>query len=70
MICDLQRLKLAADQGDAAAQYSLGDMHSDGRGVAQDDKRAAALFKLAADQGDATAQCLLGLLHRDGRGVA
>ena len=70
MMSDLQSLKLAADQGDAAAQCSLGDMHRDGLGVAQDDKRAAALFKLAADQGYAAAQHSLGTMHRHGRGVA
>jgi TPR repeat protein len=45
-------------------------MHFDGRGVAQDDKRAAALFKLAADQGYALAQYQLGGLHIYGCGVA
>ena len=53
------RLKLAADQGDAAAQYNLGVLHYHGHGVAKDFKRAAELAKLAADQGDAKAQSLL-----------
>jgi hypothetical protein len=54
--------ELAADRGDAMAQYSLARMHRDGRGVARDTKRAAALYKLAADQGYAAAQGALGFL--------
>ena len=64
------QLKPATDQGNATVQYQLGCMHLDGRGVAQDDKQAAALFKLAADQGYAMAQYQLGGMHLFGRGVA
>ena len=70
MLSGLERLNLAADLGDAAAQCSLGAMHRDGREVTQDDKRAAALYKLAADQGDALAQCSLGDMHHKGKGAA
>ena len=61
--------RLAADQGHAAAQFSLGLRHSNGQGVLQDDRQAAAWYRLAADQGLAEAQAVLGQLSGTGRGV-
>jgi hypothetical protein len=61
--------KLAADQGNASAQYILGLMYSEGQDVTQDYREAARLFKLAADRGDAKAQYNLGLLYDNGQGV-
>lgn len=60
----------AAEQGDAHAQYILGQMYFDGRGVAQDDRQAEAWYRKAAQQGYASAQVNLGLMHVTGRGVA
>jgi len=49
--------KLAADQGNADAQFNLGLFYEHGRGgLPKDDREAARLFKLAADQGYAVAQ--------------
>ena len=48
--------RMAADQGDANAQYNLGVMYQNGQGVAQDDSAAIKWFRMAADQGDANAQ--------------
>jgi hypothetical protein len=62
--------RLAADQGDVQAQFKLGVMYGDGRGVAQDHAEAVKWFRLAADQGDAGAQINLGLIYSIGRGVA
>jgi TPR repeat protein len=62
--------RLAADQGNAMAQYSLGLMYSSGEGVAKDEAEAARLFRLAADQGDAVGQYLLGKMYVEGKGVA
>lgn len=45
----------AADQGDADAQNSLGDMYRNGRGVAQDEVQAHKRYDLAALSGDAGA---------------
>jgi TPR repeat protein len=42
---------LAARDGDAEAQFSLGWMYANGRGVGRDDRIASALFELAAEQG-------------------
>ena len=61
--------RLAAEQGDAVAQYSLGDCYQNGEGVEQDYTEAARLFQLAADQGYADAQENLGLLYFKGNGV-
>ena len=41
----------AADQGDAGAQYYLGNMFEQGRGVALSDVEAARWYRKAADQG-------------------
>ncbi|MEE2933713.1 MAG: tetratricopeptide repeat protein, partial [Pseudomonadota bacterium] len=60
---------LAAEQGDAFAQFRLGMMYDQGRGVPQDDKTAVKWYRLAAEQGDASAQYNLGLMYRDGYGV-
>ena len=50
---------LAARQGYAEAQFKLGWVYANGRGVARDDGVAAALFTMAADQGHAHAAKLL-----------
>lgn len=42
---------VAARQGNAEAQYSLGWMYANGRGLARDDEAAASLFGLAAALG-------------------
>ena len=65
-------VRLAADQGDASAQYALGVMYHYGRGVVQDHKEAAKWFRLVAAQGDADsaeAQFHLGDMYKDGLGV-
>ena len=61
--------KKAAKKGNAAAQYNLGVMYYNGRGVVQSDQEAFKWFKKAADQGDADAQFCLGVMYRNGKGV-
>jgi clan AA aspartic protease (TIGR02281 family) len=60
----------AAEQGSAAAQYRLGQMHLHGEGVAQDFAEAFKWYRLAADQGNASAQYDLGVMYKNGNGVA
>lgn len=43
--------KLAADQGVAPAQYSLGVLYHQGEVIEQDDKQALKWHSLAAEQG-------------------
>ena len=61
--------KLAAKQGDAYAQTSLGKMYAEGRGVPQDYKTAVKWYRLAAKQGYANAQGNLGAMYACGKGV-
>ena len=61
--------RLAADQGDAGAQFSLGFMYANGKGVPENDVEALKWYRLAADQGDASAQNNLGFMYANGRGV-
>ena len=58
-----------ADQGNAGAQYNLGFMYDNGRGVPQDYAEAVRWYRLAAEQGNASAQYNLGILYDFGGGV-
>jgi TPR repeat protein len=58
-----------AKQGDADAQYNLGQMYNQGQGVPQDYKTAVKWWKLAAEQGYARAQYNLGVMYKDGIGI-
>ncbi len=51
------------------AQYNLGVMYADGRGVAKDAQQAVVWYRKAADQGDADAQNNLGVMYANGAGV-
>ena len=66
---EVKRYRLAAEQGLADAQFILGSMYADGKGVPQDDKEAVKWFRLAAEQEDAKAQNDLGVMYAKGRGV-
>jgi TPR repeat protein len=61
--------ELAANQGSADAQNSLGVLYHDGLGVPQDYRNAKEYYKLAANQGHAFAQRHLGVLYEQGLGV-
>lgn len=67
---DLDALRLAAEQGDAEAQYLLGSAYSDGEEVEESPERAARWFRKAAEQGHAGAQNDLGFAYQHGLGVA
>jgi TPR repeat protein len=58
-----------AEQGDIEAQFNLGMLYADGKGVAQNYKTAVKLFMLSAEQGDADAQSNLGVMYNNGSGV-
>ena len=64
-----QELRPLAEQGDAVAQYHLGMMYADGRGVVQAFAEAARWNSKAAEQGHAGAQSYLGYMYRVGLGV-
>ena len=52
----LKEWRPLAEQGSAAAEFNLGLLFYDGRGVAQDFTEAAQWFQRSADQGYAKAQ--------------
>ncbi len=62
--------KIAAEAGNAEAQYYLGDCYYFGRDVKQDYKEAVNLYRKSAEQGNAGAQYDLGLCYAYGKGVA
>lgn len=62
-------LKLAADQGSAIAQLTLGTMYENGQGgLAKNEQEAVRLYKLAVAQGLPIAQDVLGESYEDGTG--
>ncbi len=60
--------ELAAAQGHAEAQHSLGFMHHHGLGVRKNFKLADEYYRMAAEQGHFKAQANLGVLHYFGEG--
>ena len=60
----------SAEQGLAQAQFSLGVMYDQGRGVPQNDAKAFEWYEKAAQQGDVDAQLSLGVMYMIGQGVA
>jgi TPR repeat protein len=66
----LPELRAAADGGHARAQYALGSMYNEGKGVAPDAAQAAEWWNMAAEQNHAQAQFSLGVLYSSGKGVA
>ena len=66
----LREWRPLAEQGDATAQYNLGVMYDNGRGVARDYAEAVKWYRRAAEQGEAAAQFNLGFMYATGQGVA
>ena len=66
----VERLQRRAEQGDAEAQYTLGEMYYDGSVVSQNYAEAAKWTRKAAEQGHAEAQYFLGDMYYLGEGVA
>ena len=56
----LQILRPLADQGNADAQFNLGSMYAEGRGVPQDLEQSAIWDLKAADAGNAAAKMVVG----------
>ncbi len=69
---DLEMYKLflkAAEEGNAKAQYKLGVMYEDGKGVKQDAVEAVKWYRKTTEQGDTGGQISLGIMYAKGRGV-
>ena len=64
-----QEWRPLAEQGNAVAQYNLGQMYRNGDGVTEDDSQAVYWYRKAAEQGDSDAQLKLGFMYANGEGV-
>ena len=62
-------LRKSAEEGDASAQFRLGQLYDEGTGVPQDHRRAMEWFEKAAKQGHVGAQVNLGTLYLRGEGA-
>ena len=58
-----------ANKGDPNAQYKLGIMYEEGKGVAQDYQEALKWYTNASEQGHAGAQFNLGYMYLVGKGI-
>ena len=58
-----------AEQGDSTAQFNLGWIYLNGKGIPKDDKQASRWFKKSAEQGHSEAQYILGRMYHSGQGV-
>jgi len=66
----LESIRKLAEQGDAAAQFSIGARYATGEDVPQDYAEAVRWFSMAAEQGHVVSQATLGAYYWAGRGVA
>lgn len=58
-----------AEEGNAAAQFNLGQMYRLGQGIPSNVVEAARWYHLAAAQGDAQSQYNLGVMYYNAQGV-
>ena len=58
-----------AAQGDAAAQFNIGNLFDFGKGVREDNVQAAYWYNKSAEQDNANAQYALGWMYENGEGV-
>ena len=68
-VSNFKKMLQAAEQGNADAQFNLGVMYDNGRGVRQDYAQAVQWYRKAAEQGYADAQYNLGVMYAQGQGV-
>ena len=59
---EVQDLRRRAIQGEAQAQFELGCLYDEGKGVWEDHAKKSELWHSAAEQGHVGAQCALGRL--------
>jgi TPR repeat protein len=58
-----------ASQGDRMAQFRLGVLYDEGKGIAKDSREAIRWYSVASAQGVPEAAYNLGRLYHDGRGI-
>jgi putative methionine-R-sulfoxide reductase with GAF domain len=64
-----ENMRKLAEQGDPAAQFSVGARYATGEDVPQDYAEAVRWFSMAAEQGHIVSQATLGAYYWAGRGV-
>jgi uncharacterized protein len=68
-IAHFEHVKQRAEKGQLKAQYALGLLYRDGRGVKKDLAAAVRLFSKTAKRGHAVAQYTLGKMYETGDGL-
>jgi TPR repeat protein len=63
-------LRRLAERGDPCAQFWIGYMHHEGKGLRQDFSEALKWLRPSAEQGESTAQYYLGSMHIGRSGIA
>lgn len=66
----VEHWRRAADMGHAAAEFRLGAMYEEGKGVEQDHGEALEWYRRAAEHGSERAQFNLAHMYANGKGVA
>lgn len=66
---DLEKLKQAAESGDASSQIELGDKYIEGCDVEQDYNEALNWYLKAAEQGDIDGQLNAARMYEEGNGI-
>ncbi|KAK3820640.1 MAG: hypothetical protein J3R72DRAFT_529172 [Linnemannia gamsii] len=66
---EVMKTMARASQGEADAQFALGEMLKNGKGVRQDRRAAMDWYSKAAEQGHARAQYSIGHLYEQGDGA-
>jgi len=70
LIEEIPEIRDAADAGIAPAQYIMGDLLSEGKGLEKDAEEAFKFYRKAAASDYARAKYAVGECYRDGRGVS
>ncbi len=65
----LREFQPLAEHGNEIAQFNIGLIYQNGKGVPQDYKTAVKWYRLSAEQGYKIAQYNLGLMYNSGWGV-
>ena len=61
--------KPLAEEGGESAQYNIGWLYDNGKGVLKDYKEAVKWYRKAAEQSNPDAQGNLGVMYGDGDGI-
>ena len=66
---EIKSLEAAAEQGDMEAQFKLGNMYYNAKGIEVNYEKALYWWEKAAEQGDVRAQFNVGSMYYDGEGT-